>query len=53
MLALIPVIGFLLAWLALTVASMGWVILWLVLVVKALQGATFKLPVIGSLAEKA
>ena len=51
-LALIPAIGFLLAWLALAVASLGWVLLWLVLVVKALQGATFKLPLIGNLAEK-
>ncbi|MGB6678888.1 MAG: zinc-ribbon domain-containing protein [Terriglobales bacterium] len=50
-LALIPAIGFLLAWLALAVASLGWVLLWLVLVVKALQGTTSKLPVIGDLAE--
>jgi uncharacterized membrane protein len=36
----------------LAVTSLGWVILWLVLVVKALQGTTFKLPLIGNLAEK-
>jgi uncharacterized membrane protein len=52
-LALIPVLGYLLAWLAMTVAVLGWVILWLVLLVKALQGETFRLPWIGSLAEKA
>lgn len=52
-LAFIPVIGFLLGWLALTMALLGWMILWLVLVIKALQGVTFKLPLIGSLAEKA
>ena len=52
-LTLIPVIGYLLAWLVLALALLGLVILWLVLVVKALQGATFKLPLIGSLAEKA
>jgi uncharacterized membrane protein len=52
-LALIPVAGYLLAWLSLTVAVLGWVILWLVLLVKALQGETFRLPWIGSLAEKA
>jgi uncharacterized membrane protein len=52
-LVLIPVLGFLLAWLATAVAVLGWVILWLVLLVKALQGETFRLPVIGSLAEKA
>jgi uncharacterized membrane protein len=51
-LALIPVLGFLLAWLATAVAVLGWVILWLVLLVKALQGETFRLPVIGNLAEK-
>ena len=49
---LIPVVGFLLAWLASAVLLLGWAILWLVLVVKALQGETFKLPWIGNLAEK-
>jgi uncharacterized membrane protein len=52
LLALIPVVGYLLAWLAMAVAVLGWVILWLVLLVKALQGETFRLPWIGSLAEK-
>jgi uncharacterized membrane protein len=52
-LALIPVVGYLMAWLALAVAVLGWGILWLVLLVKALQGQTFRLPLIGSLAEKA
>ena len=51
-LTLIPAIGFLLAWLVSALALLGLVILWLVLVVKALQGATFKLPVIGDLAER-
>jgi uncharacterized membrane protein len=49
---LIPVVGYLMAWLALAVAVLGWGILWLVLLVKALQGQTFRL-LIGSLAEKA
>jgi uncharacterized membrane protein len=53
LLALIPVLGYLLAWLALGVVLLGWVILWLVLLVKALQGETFRLPLIGGLAEKA
>jgi uncharacterized membrane protein len=53
LLALIPVLGFLLAWLATGVTLLGLVILWLVLLVKALQGQTFKLPFIGNLAEKA
>jgi uncharacterized membrane protein len=52
-LALIPVAGYLLAWLASAVALLGWMILWLVLLVKALQGETFRLPWIGNLAEKA
>jgi len=50
---LIPVVGYLIAWLALAVAVLGWGILWLVLLVKAFQGQTFRLPFIGSLAEKA
>jgi uncharacterized membrane protein len=53
LLALIPVLGYLLAWLAMAVAILGCAILWLVLLVKALQGETFRLPWIGSLAEKA
>lgn len=52
LLVLIPVLGYLLAWLATAVLVLGWVILWLVLVVKALQGETFRLPWIGSLAER-
>jgi len=51
-LALIPVLGYLLAWLTSAVLLLGWVILWLLLLVKALQGETFRLPWIGSLAEK-
>jgi len=51
-LTLIPVIGYLLAWLTSAVVLLGWVILWLVLLVKALQGEPFRLPLIGSLAEK-
>jgi len=50
--ALIPGLGYLLAWLTSAVVLLGWVILWLVLVVKALQGETFRLPWIGNLAEK-
>jgi uncharacterized membrane protein len=53
LLALIPVLGYLLAWLVTGVALLGWVILWVVLLIKALQGETFRLPWIGSLAERA
>jgi uncharacterized membrane protein len=52
-LTLIPVAGYLLAWLGIAVIVLGWGILWLVLLVKALQGETFKLPLIGNLAERA
>jgi uncharacterized membrane protein len=52
-LTLVPVVGYLMAWLAVAVAVLAWGILWLVLLVKALQGQSFRLPVIGSLAEKA
>ena len=52
-LALIPVLGYLLAWLVTGVSLLGCVILWVVLLVKALQGESFRLPLIGSLAEKA
>jgi uncharacterized membrane protein len=51
-LALVPLLGFLLAWLLSAVVSVGLVVLWLVLLVKALQGETFRLPWIGDLAEK-
>jgi uncharacterized membrane protein len=51
-LTLIPVLGYLLAWLVLAVTLLAWGILWLVLLVKALQGETFRLPLIGNLAER-
>jgi uncharacterized membrane protein len=52
-LTVIPVVGYLLAWLVIPVALLGVGILWVVLLVKALQGETFKLPLIGNLAERA
>jgi uncharacterized membrane protein len=52
LLTLIPVLGYLMAWLTSAVVLLGWVILWMVLLVKAVQGEAFKLPGIGSLAEK-
>lgn len=50
--ALIPRVGYLLAWLSSAVLLLGWFVLGLVLLIKALQGETFKLPWIGNLAEK-
>lgn len=49
---MIPLLGHLLTWLLSFVVSLGWFILWLVLLVKAYQGEWFKLPVIGDIAEK-
>ena len=52
-LTLIPWLGYLLAWLAVLLVSLAWVICWMVAVVKALQGELFKLPLIGGFAERA
>jgi uncharacterized membrane protein len=47
-----PALGHLIVLLAWSIIFVGCVILWLLLMVKALQGEMFKLPGIGSLAEK-
>ncbi len=44
----IPFLGWAIAWVLWVLA----IVLWIVLMVKAYQGAKFKLPVIGELAEK-
>jgi uncharacterized membrane protein len=49
---IIPFLGHLLAYLISMVVGFGFVVMGGVLVVKALQGEMFKLPVIGDLAEK-
>ena len=49
---MIPYAGYLLGWLATGVALLGWIIVWVVVLIKALQGETFHLPVIGRLAER-
>jgi uncharacterized membrane protein len=48
----VPMIGPLLAVLFVTIAALAALFLWIVLVVKALQGERFALPVIGGMAEK-
>ena len=48
--SMLPVVGFLLAWLSLGIGSIGILILWVVLVVKAAQGQHYELPLIGLLA---
>jgi uncharacterized membrane protein len=48
----IPVIGHLLVWLVSMVVSLAFFVIWVVLVVKALQGEMFKLPLVGDFAER-
>ena len=48
----IPVVGPLLLMVVVTVSCLGAFLLWIVLVVKAAQGETFKLPFIGDFAEQ-
>jgi uncharacterized membrane protein len=47
---IIPVLGPLLVWLVSTVVVLAAVVIWVVLVVKALQGEMFKLPMLGDFA---
>ncbi len=48
----IPVLGHLLVVLLSMVLGLGAVMVWLILIVKALQGEAFKLPVLGEFAEQ-
>ena len=48
--SILPVVGFLLAWLCMGIGSLGMFMLWIVLVVKAAQGHSYELPLIGPLA---
>jgi uncharacterized membrane protein len=52
LLALVPSFGPLLVLLASMLVGLGLFVIWLVLVVKALQGEVFKLPLVGNYAEK-
>ena len=52
LLIIIPVVGPLFVVLVLVVTAFAAVVVWLVLVVKALQGEMFKLPVLGKFAEQ-
>ena len=49
---MIPVLGPLLVFVISVVIALAALFIWLVLVVKALQGQTFQLPVLGSFAER-
>jgi uncharacterized membrane protein len=48
----IPMFGPLLVWLVSGVVILAFFVIWAVLVVKALQGELFKLPVVGDFAER-
>ncbi|MGA8431045.1 MAG: zinc-ribbon domain-containing protein [Candidatus Sulfotelmatobacter sp.] len=51
-LSIIPVLGHLLVFLISMVIGLAAFVIWLVLVIKALQGEEFKVPVVGDLAER-
>jgi uncharacterized membrane protein len=51
-LSVIPVLGHFVMLIIVMLASLGCPILWVVLLVKALQGEVFKLPYVGDLAQK-
>jgi uncharacterized membrane protein len=51
-LAFIPILGHLIALLLWMVISVGFFIIWIILLIKANQGQMYKLPFIGDLAEK-
>jgi uncharacterized membrane protein len=51
-LAFIPILGHLIALLMWMVISIGFFVIWIILLIKANQGQMYKLPIIGDLAEK-
>jgi uncharacterized membrane protein len=51
-LAFIPILGHLISFLLWAGLSIGVLIVWIILLMKANQGVMYKLPVIGDLAEK-
>lgn len=48
--SILPAIGLLLAWLCVGVLFIAIVVIWVLLTVKAAQGQSYKLPIIGSMA---
>jgi uncharacterized membrane protein len=47
-LSFIPILG----WIIMLLINLLWLVLWIMLMIKAYQGERFKLPVIGDIAEK-
>jgi len=52
LLMFIPVLGHLLFWLISMLVSLALVMVWIVMVVKALQGEMYKIPLVGDFAEQ-
>jgi uncharacterized membrane protein len=52
LLVLIPTVGPLLLTLISVVSALAFIVIWAVLVIKALQGETFELPLLGDLADR-
>jgi len=52
LLLFVPLLGHLLLLVVSMVVSLGFIVVWVVLVVKALQGEMFKLPLVGDFAEQ-
>lgn len=50
--SILPVVGFLISWLLLGIVAIAIIILWLALIVKALQGESYELPLLGPLATR-
>jgi uncharacterized membrane protein len=51
-LSFVPGVAFLVGWLAAFIATLGFFILWIVLVVKALRGEMFEVPLLGKIATR-
>jgi len=51
-LSVLPVIGFLLAWLSVGVGLIAIVVIWIALAVKAAQGQSYELPIMGRMAAR-
>jgi uncharacterized membrane protein len=50
--SMLPSVGFLAAWLSIGITFIAMVVIWVVLAVKAVQGQSYELPVLGRLAAK-
>jgi uncharacterized membrane protein len=51
-LSLVPSVAFLIGWIAAFIVGLAFFLLWVVLIIKALQGEMFELPLLGEIATK-